>query len=52
MTICSNCNSDNTIKINLEVNATEKAFKLKDYYDWNIKMYFCMDCNNIFGVKK
>ena len=48
---CPICKSNNSIKLNIEVSATELAYKRKDWYDWNIILYFCMDCKNIFGEK-
>ncbi len=47
---CPVCDSNNNIIIR-NTTGIEKGFKSKHDYTWNIDILFCLDCNNIFGVK-
>ena len=48
--VCSQCFSENIIILR-NTCGIEKGFKNKDDYIWSIDIYFCIECNNIFGIK-
>jgi len=51
MNECPVCNSQDYIQLNINTTAKEYSYKPKDDYAWNINIYFCLDCNNIYGEK-
>ena len=47
---CPICKSENHTLLR-NTNTIEKRIKKKHDYTWNIDIVFCMNCNNIFGIK-
>ena len=47
---CPICKSENNTLLR-NTKSIEKGFKRKHNYTWNIDIMFCLDCNNIYGIK-
>jgi len=49
---CPACNSSDGTKLKLVTGYTEKMWKSKNDIEYNIEVYFCQDCGNIYGVRR